>query len=88
MNYTIVNGIKCHAHTYIYSGVSDKFSVRLQKWCMIPISHTNEIFCFSATKCAFGVNPRDADHRVLKLATEGDRITIASGIRLYKHAYY
>ena len=67
---------------------SHGISVRLQKWCMIPISHTKGIFYFSATKFAFGVNPRDDDHRGMQLATDGERMTIASRISLHKHAYY
>ena len=31
--------------------------------------------------------PRDAQQRGMKLVTDGARMTIASGIRLYKHAY-
>ena len=46
------------------------------------------MFYFSATKHAFGVNPRDADHRDLELAPDAARTTIASGLRLHKHAYY
>ena len=43
---------------------------------------------FSATKHAFGVNPRDADHRDLKLAPDGARMMIALGLCLHKHSYY
>ena len=33
---------------------------------------------------AFGVNPRDADHSDLKLAPNGARVTIASGLCLHR----
>ena len=58
-------------------------SVRLQEWCMIPISHDKEIFYFSAIKCAIGVNPRDADHRGMKLVTDGARMTVPTGIMFF-----
>ena len=34
------------------------------------------------------MNLRDADHRDLKLVPGDARMTIASGLRLHKHAYY
>ena len=37
------------------------------------------IFYFSATRDAFGMNPRYADHRALKLEPDGGGITNASG---------
>ena len=37
-------------------------------------------------KSACGVNPRDL--RDLKLAADGSRMTIASGVRFHKHMYY
>ena len=36
----------------------------------------------------FGGNPRDADHEDQKLAPDGARMTIASGLRLYKHVHF
>ena len=33
------------------------------------------------------MNPRDADHRDLKLAPDAARITFALELRLQKHAY-
>ena len=35
----------------------------------------------------FGMNPRDADRRDMKIAP-GARMTIPSGLRLYKRAYH
>ena len=34
------------------------------------------------------MDPRDADYRDLKLVPDGARITITSGLRLHKQAYY
>ena len=85
MNYTIliVNRIKCHGHTYTC----------IQEYLPSSMVHYPHIsrrrdILFSTIKCAFGLNPRDAEQKSMKLATDGARMTIASGIRLYKHAYY
>ena len=43
---------------------------------------------FFCNKNAVGVNPTDDDHMDLKLAPDDARMTIASGLRLHKHAYY
>ena len=44
-------------------------------------------FIFLQQSMLFGVNPKDADHRDLKLASDNARMMIASGLRLHKHAY-
>ena len=76
----------CEVSTFINKSDLSKthgVSVRLQEWCMIPISHDKEIFYFSAIKCAIGGNPRDSDHRGMKLATDGVRMTILTGIMFF-----
>ncbi len=93
MNYTvlIVIRIKLHGHTInMYLGIYlPSFDVEINT----PItksdlskSHGKDIFYFSATKRAFGVNPRDVVHRDRKLATDGARMMIASGFCLHKQS--